>query len=117
MDPSTPPSADALLVACLCAAWCRVCDGYHEVFASLRLRHPALRFVWVDIEDDAELVDELEVETFPTLLIGRGSELLFLGPVPPQLESAERLLAGAAGLAAPSSAAGLALLHRLQNSC
>ena len=115
-DPAPAAAESGWWAVCLCAEWCGTCRDYRAVFEALAQEHAGVRFVWVDIEDDAELVDELEVETFPTLLIGRGSELLFLGPVPPQLESAERLLAGAAGLA-DAIAAGLALLHRLQNSC
>lgn len=112
---SQPPSA---LVACLCAAWCRVCDGYHEVFAALREQHPELRFVWVDIEDDAELMDDLEVETFPTLLIGVGRELRFVGPVLPQLAPAQRLLANLGDMrpSIPNPAAQ-AVLARLQQRC
>ncbi|QPF76302.1 thioredoxin family protein [Roseateles sp. DAIF2] len=109
-----------MLVACLCAGWCRVCDGYHEVFAALREQHPDWRFVWVDIEDDAELVDDLEVETFPTLLVGRGRELLFIGPLTPQLATAQRLLTSLQDAADPPAEAGpaaKALLARLQSSC
>ncbi|MFN5047145.1 thioredoxin family protein [Roseateles sp.] len=116
---SSPATPAPLLVACLCAAWCRVCEGYHEVFAQLRQQHPDWRFLWVDIEDDAELVDDLEVETFPTLLVGRGAELLFLGPVTPELATVQRLLA-ALETAPPqtqASPAGRALLARLQQSC
>lgn len=108
--------AQTTLVACLCAAWCRVCDSYREVFAALRLQHPGYRFVWVDIEDDAELVGDLEVETFPTLLIGVGETLRFIGPVTPQLASAQRLLASS-GEVGGASPAAQALLVRLQSSC
>jgi thiol-disulfide isomerase/thioredoxin len=119
--PTTAPADTAhptVLVACLCAAWCRVCDGYHETFAALREQNPDYRFVWVDIEDDAELVGDLEVETFPTLLVGDGQHLRFIGPVMPQLASAQRLLAALDPAAAPSaSPAAQALLARLQSSC
>lgn len=116
---SSPATPAPLLVACLCAAWCRVCEGYHEVFAQLREQHPDWRFLWVDIEDDAELVDDLEVETFPTLLVGRGAELLFLGPVTPELATVQRLLAALETAAAQTQAspAGRALIARLRQSC
>ncbi|RQO60533.1 thiol reductase thioredoxin [Paucibacter sp. KBW04] len=114
--------AHTTLVACLCAAWCRTCDGYHETFAALRQQFPEFRFVWVDTEDDEELVGDLDVETFPTLLIGVGEELRFVGPVTPQLATAQRLLetaTQASGQAAMVSAspAAQALLVRLQSSC
>ena len=107
--------AETALVACLCAAWCRTCDGYSEVFMALGQANPGHRFIWIDIEDEAELVGDIDVETFPTLLIGVGGELRFIGPVTPQLGTAQRLLdsALAAPMASPDPAA-LALLARLQ---
>ncbi len=120
------PTAGDLLVACLCAGWCRVCDGYHDDFAQLRQQFPGARFVWVDIEDDSELVDDLEVETFPTLLIGQRDHLCFIGPVLPQPGAAQRLVQAAvdnpamsaASISAPAgtAAAAQALLTRLRQS-
>nr|WP_295076855.1 thioredoxin family protein [uncultured Roseateles sp.] len=111
--------AQTTLVACLCAAWCRTCDSYHDTFAQLRQQFPDYRFIWVDTEDDEELIGDLDVETFPTLLIGVGEQLRFIGPVTPQLATAQRLLESAvqspkAGAADP---AAQALLVRLQSSC
>ncbi len=108
------------LVACLCAAWCRLCDSYRETFAELREQHPGVRFIWVDIEDDAELVGDLDVETFPTLVVGVGEQLRFCGPVTPQLGTAQRLLETVLAPDATAAAAGpdaQALLSRLQHSC
>ncbi|OYU25551.1 MAG: thiol reductase thioredoxin [Burkholderiales bacterium PBB2] len=117
--PSSPDaSVQPMLVACLCAAWCRTCDSYHEVVAALREQFPQHRFIWVDIEDDEELVGDLEVETFPTLLIGSGAQLRFIGPVTPHLSTAQRLLATAADLPVQAGQpAAQALLMRLQRSC
>ena len=80
------------LVACLCAAWCRTCDGFKLEFDALAARHPQATMVWLDIEDDAELVDGLEVENFPTVLVQRGDQLLFFGTVLPRVSHIERLL-------------------------
>lgn len=112
--------SDAILIACLCADWCRTCEAYHATFAELREQNPGLRFVWVDIEDDSELVGDLEVETFPTLLIGVGEQLRFLGPVLPQAASAQRMIDAMLAPDAKPGAAGpaaQALLTRLQHSC
>lgn len=113
------PLPSTTLVACLCAAWCRVCEGYHETFAELRRQHPEYRFIWVDIEDDAELVGDLDVETFPTFLIGQGEALKFIGPIQPQLSTAQRLLASMSqtDTVIRNSPAAQALLQRLQHSC
>jgi hypothetical protein len=95
------PSAEPLLVACLCAAWCRTCDTYRDTLAAtrdaMRLCHPdrALRFVWVDIEDESELVGDLDIEDFPTLLLSRGDQVLFFGPVLPHAQTLDRLLRSA----------------------
>jgi len=55
-------------------------------------RFEALRFEWIDIEDEAELVDPVDVVDFPTLLIARGGRPVFFGPLPPQPETLSRLL-------------------------
>ena len=47
---------------------------------------------WVDIEDEAELVGDLDVETFPTLVIADDTQVRFVGPVTPQRETLQRLL-------------------------
>ena len=75
------------LVACLCAEWCGVCREVRQLFDRLAEEHPALRFEWIDIEDEAELMGEVDVETFPTLLIADDGEPKFFGPVLPRLEA------------------------------
>lgn len=87
--------APGLLVACLCAAWCRLCDSYRATFDEVAARHPSHRFVYVDIEDDAELVHAVDVENFPTVVIAEDGELRFLGVITPQPETLERLVRAA----------------------
>ena len=88
-----PPS---LLVACLCAGWCGTCRDYVPTFdAALAALGAAARGTWIDIEDDAELVDSVDVEDFPTLLIARGETVLFFGTITPQPATLARLLASA----------------------
>lgn len=84
--------SDVLIVVCLCAAWCDVCRDYRIVFDALAVRHPDCHFVWIDIEDQANLLGDFEVENFPTLLIQRGTEVGFFGSVPPGLVLADRLV-------------------------
>lgn len=81
-----------LEVFCLCADWCGVCRDYAARFAQAEANHPQCRFTWIDIEDRADLVDPLEVESFPTLLLVRDGLPRFLGPITPQPETLERLL-------------------------
>lgn len=80
-------------VVCLCAAWCGTCGQYRPLFDALACAHPGVRFEWVDIEDDADIAGDLDVETFPTLLIADGHRALFLGPLLPQAPVLARLLA------------------------
>ena len=87
-DSATAP----LLVACLCAQWCGTCRDYLPLFTQLQAEFPRVRFIWVDVEDESELVDPVEVDNFPTLLMARGGSPLFFGPVMPHLETLKRLI-------------------------
>lgn len=83
-------------VACLCAAWCRLCDDYAPVLArvtsELAADHGGLRRHWIDIEDEADLVGDFDVETFPTLVVIGADGVRFAGPLTPQPETLRRLL-------------------------
>jgi len=80
------------IVACLCAQWCGTCREYQPLFEQLQAQFPQVRFLWIDIEDEADLVDPIEVENFPTLLIASRDRTLFFGTVTPHLQTLERLL-------------------------
>ena len=75
---------EALLVVCLCAAWCDACTEFRATFASLARTYPRASFVWLDIEDDSALVGDIEIENFPTLAVFRAGEPLFYGVTMPQ---------------------------------
>lgn len=87
---------DLVHVACLCAAWCRLCDDYAPVLeivlSELRTGDSRLRRHWIDIEDEAELVGEFDVETFPTLVVVGPEGVRFAGPLTPQPDTLRRLL-------------------------
>lgn len=86
-------SGERWTVACLCAGWCGTCTSYRATFEQMAARHPDKLFVWIDIEDQADMVGELDVENFPTLLIQRGDTVAFFGTMLPDPALAERLLA------------------------
>jgi hypothetical protein len=73
-----------------------VCRDYQERFdavAKLLLSdYPNAEFVWLDVEDEADFLHPLDVENFPTLLIGVGDAPLFCGPVTPQVSTLERMV-------------------------
>lgn len=98
-DGTAPDAAGApapLLVACLCAQWCGTCGAYRPVFDALGSELGAqAQFVWVDIEDQADALGDVDVEDFPTLLVARGDALLFFGPLTPQPPTLARLLRSA----------------------
>ena len=95
------------VVACLCAAWCGTCGGYRAAFESVATRHPDKTFVWIDIEDQADVVGDLDVDNFPTLLLQQGDTVAFFGPMLPDAKLAERLVQAQAELA-PAELARLA---------
>ena len=98
------------VVACLGAEWCGVCREVRPLFDRLAKDHPDMRFQWIDIEDEAELMGDVDVETFPTLLIADDGEPKFFGPVLPRLEAFNAALrsAGAGARAADEAVAALA---------
>ncbi|MGJ7915425.1 thioredoxin family protein [Massilia sp. LXY-6] len=83
---------DGWVVACLCAAWCGTCSSYRAAFDALAARHPDKTFVWIDIEDQADVVGELDVENFPTLLLQRGGNVAFFGTMLPDPNVTDRLV-------------------------
>ncbi|MEO7642112.1 MAG: thioredoxin family protein [Ramlibacter sp.] len=104
-------------VICLCAAWCSACRDWRAPFEAAAAAHPQVRFDWVDIEDEADALGEVDVETFPTVLIAQGGLARFYGPVLPSAAQLDRLLTslqadGSAAATLPAEA-GL-LLARLQ---
>jgi len=89
-------SEAAIHVACLCAAWCRLCDDYRVVLkavaAEMAGAGQALVWHWIDIEDEAELLGDVDVETFPTLVVASRDGLRFAGPLTPHADTLRRLL-------------------------
>jgi hypothetical protein len=70
----------------------------------------------VDVEDEAAAMGDVDIETFPTLLVADGRRPLFFGPIQPSGPQLSRLLANllqdgavASGVTAETSA----LLTRL----
>lgn len=91
-------SGDALTVACLCAAWCGTCGSYRAAFEGLAARHTDKTFVWIDVEDESDLVGDLDVENFPTLLVQCGDTVAFFGTTLPDVQVADRLVQAQAEL-------------------
>jgi len=54
--------------------------------------YPQASFLWLDVEDEADLLHPLDVENFPTLLIAVDAQLLFFGALTPQAATLNRLV-------------------------
>ncbi len=101
-----PPELNALLadtlagapaaagaVICLCAAWCGTCREFRPAFDAAGAAQPDMVFRWLDIEDEADALGDVDVQTFPTLVVGgRDGVVRFAGPVLPQAQQIARLL-------------------------
>jgi thioredoxin-like negative regulator of GroEL len=87
-----PPEQPQWLVVCLCAEWCGTCRDYRAPLQAVAATHRQHAFAWIDIEDEAELAGEIDIETFPTLLVLARDQVLFYGPVLPGEEGLRRLL-------------------------
>jgi len=108
----------AKTVACLCAAWCDTCEAYRPVLERFARDYPDARFVWLDIEDQEDLLGAIDVENFPTLLIAVDDDVRFFGTLTPMPETLGRMLRACferASLgAAAAGEAPIALLGRLR---
>lgn len=123
MDDDARGEPPRLWLACLCAGWCRTCDGYRPVLDAVAAEFAgaaALRVRWIDIEDEAELVDEIDIQTFPTVAVVADDAVRFFGVLTPQPETLRRVLRAAierpvAAAAGPEVDAFAARLRRERN--
>ena len=78
----------AIKILVVCADWCSVCRGYKVTLNDLS----EFDINWIDINDFESLTDEIEVETFPTVIIFNEMDVLFLGAVEPNKNALISLL-------------------------
>ncbi|MEG1114892.1 MAG: thioredoxin family protein [Janthinobacterium sp.] len=104
-DVATALAGPRWTVACLCALWCGTCGSYRATFEELAARHPDTNFVWIDIEDQADVVGDLDIDNFPTLLIQHEDNVAFFGTVLPDGGLAHRMVQAQQALSAAELAA------------
>lgn len=85
-------ASEEFLVICLCAEWCGTCRDYQAGFNDLAAQFPQARFRWLDIEEHADELGDLDIENFPTLFIQRREWVLFFGTMLPHLSLLQRLI-------------------------
>lgn len=81
-----------LIVVCYCAAWCDTCTRYRPDLDALADKWPQHTFVWVDIEECPHLLDDEDVENFPTVLIQSAEGNVFFGTLLPYISHLDRLV-------------------------
>lgn len=79
-------------IVCYCAAWCRTCAAWQDLYRALAPQHPDWTFIWVDIEDSPQWLGDEDVDDFPTLLIQDRQGTRFWGPQQPVPDILQRLL-------------------------
>lgn len=79
-------------IVCYCAAWCRTCQTFEKQFQPLASQHPEHIWVWVDVEEQEDLLIDEDLENFPTVLVQNKKGSVFYGPLPPFSEHIERVL-------------------------
>ena len=113
-QPNNTSANDTWRVVCYCAQWCDTCRDYAPAFKQLAQKWPNHVFVWVDIEENPELLGDEDVENFPTLLVQSGLGNHFFGPMLPHIGHLDKLLETAHRL--PASDQGPPALTDLINA-
>ncbi|ATE59855.1 thioredoxin family protein [Thauera sinica] len=85
-------AAGTLVVVALCAEWCGTCREFRPMLERIAAAHPDALFAWADVEDDADLVGDIDVDNFPTLAIFRDGKPLHFGVSLPLEPVVSRLL-------------------------
>tara|TARA_R110001583_G_scaffold24563_3_gene89981 strand:- start:15292 stop:15711 length:420 start_codon:yes stop_codon:yes gene_type:complete len=102
-DAAASRPAQHHVVLALCADWCGTCRSFRPVLEQLAAEHPHIVFSWLDIEDEADLANDLDVETFPTLAIFRDGAPLYFGASLPMADVVAKLIRAAEAAGGPLS--------------
>ena len=84
--------APQLVIVSLCAAWCDTCNEFRAAFARIASVRPQCAFAWLDIEDDADIAGDIDVENFPTLAVFRDGRTAYFGVSLPHESTVLRLI-------------------------
>ena len=81
-----------LVVVSMCAAWCDTCNEFRVAYERIARSRPECAFVWLDIEDDAAIAGDIDVENFPTLAVFRNGLPIYFGVSLPHESTVLRLI-------------------------
>jgi thioredoxin 1 len=90
--PSLSQASTQVDVLFLCAEWCGVCRDLKGMFEELSAIQPSVHWTWVDVEDHSEIFDDLELDTFPSLLVMLNKRPWFFGSIEPRKEVVLRIV-------------------------
>ncbi|MEO6984126.1 MAG: thioredoxin family protein [Paralcaligenes sp.] len=94
---------EGLVIVCYCAQWCDTCKKYEDGFQHLASEYPQHIFVWIDIEENPDMLGDEDVENFPTVSVQNTQGHRFFGTLMPHIRHLARLIdqieANAAGKA------------------
>lgn len=63
------------------ATWCGPCQKFHPTFDEAALKFPAVKFVYVDVDENPEAAEKYNVEAVPTIIVvdTKGNETRYTG--------------------------------------
>lgn len=85
----------SLSVFCFCAEWCGTCREFYPEFHRLAQQDVSQEFIWLDVEATEHLLDEIEIENFPTIIIANESNVCSFGPILPHFNTLQLLCVAA----------------------
>ncbi len=92
---ATAAPGQGVEVWCLCAEWCGTCRAFRALFDDAAHALPGVGMRWLELEAWEDTLGDLDITTFPMLLIRRAGEPVFAGPLLPHRQHLDRLLAAA----------------------
>lgn len=82
-----------LTIWCLCAEWCVICREFKTAFLNMQFEQPEHEWHWTDIEDHDEVLCDIDVQGFPSIVIWSSTDQwCFAGTIEPRTDTLLRLI-------------------------
>jgi len=62
------------------AVWCGPCKRFAPIFDSVAAKHPNVKFIKVNTDEQPELAASFEVRSIPTLAVIKEQQIIFVQP-------------------------------------